>query len=33
MSDIISIFLIGAELAFLIYAVKWFARELREWKS
>lgn len=27
MSDIISIFLIGCELAFLVYAVKWFAME------
>ena len=33
MSDIAIIFLIGGELAFLAYAVKWFAKELREWKQ
>lgn len=28
MSDIASLILIGGELAFLAYAVKWFAKEL-----
>lgn len=33
MSDIATIFLIGGELAFLVYAVKWLAKELKRWKS
>lgn len=33
MNDIVSAFLIVGEIAFLVYAVRWFARELREWKQ
>lgn len=33
MSDIASLILIGGELTFLAYAVKWFAKELETWKK
>mgnify|MGYP001003589871 CR=1 FL=1 len=33
MSDTLVISLIGGELAFLAYAINWFAKELREWKK
>lgn len=33
MNDILAIFLIGCELAFLAYSIVWFAKELREWKK
>ena len=33
MSDVVIIFLIGGELAFLAYAVDCFSKELKRWKS
>ena len=33
MNDIAIFVVIGGELAFLVYAVKWFAKELKQWKS
>lgn len=33
MNDIAIIVVIGGELAFLAYAVRWFAKELKQWKS
>lgn len=33
MNDIAILVLIGGELAFLAYAINWFAKELKRWKS
>lgn len=33
MNDIAILLVIGGELAFLVYAVNWFAKELKRWKQ
>lgn len=33
MNDIAALLLIGGELAFLAYAIDWFAKELKRWKK
>lgn len=33
MNDIAALILIGGELAFLVYAINWLAKELKRWKS
>ncbi len=33
MNDLLTLVIIVAELAFLVYAINWFAKELREWKK
>lgn len=33
MSDLLTLVIIAAELAFLVYAIVWFARRLDEWKQ
>lgn len=33
MNDLLTLVIIVAELAFLAYAIVWFAKELREWKK
>lgn len=33
MSDVITLFVIGGELVFLVYAINWLAKELKRWKS
>lgn len=33
MNDIATMFLIGGELAFLAFAIRWLAKELKQWKT